>query len=119
MSRDCEYAGDAGDEAGKRVRVAGAAGRVEFSDRQCSHSLISGRRRERLGDLVEGRSGVAAVGVLRQRGIDEVQDVDVEVEGERPCRKLAERGQWPVAEANAIIVGARGERILSKARRPI
>jgi hypothetical protein len=26
---------------------------------------------------------------------------------------------WPVAEANAIIVAARGERILSKPRRPI
>jgi hypothetical protein len=26
---------------------------------------------------------------------------------------------WPVAEANAIIVAARGERILSKPRRPV
>jgi hypothetical protein len=26
---------------------------------------------------------------------------------------------WPVAEANAIIAAARGERILSKSRRPV
>ena len=76
MTRGCEYAGDAGDEAGKRVRGPGAAGRVEFSDRQRSHPRISSRRHERLGGLVEARAR------------DEVEDVDVDVEGERPGRKL-------------------------------
>src|ERR1700691_1875703 len=93
MSHGCEYVWDAADEAGKGVRVPGTARRVELSDRKRSHPLIPGRRRERLDDLVEGRAGVAAVGVLRQRGIDEVQDIDVEVQGEWPRRKLAERGQ--------------------------
>src|SRR6202035_3114389 len=90
--RGGECAGDAGDEPGERCGVAGAAGRVELSDRQRSHPLISRRRYERLCGLVQGRSRVAAVGVLRQRGIGEVEDVDVEVDGERARRKVAECG---------------------------
>jgi hypothetical protein len=38
----------------------------------------------------------------------------------RPCPRLAGNGRaWPVAEASAIIVAARGERFLSKPPRPI
>jgi hypothetical protein len=36
-----------------------------------------------------------------------------------PVRLAGNVRAWPVAEANAIIVAARGERILSKPRRPI
>jgi hypothetical protein len=35
-----------------------------------------------------------------------------------PVRLAGNVRAWPVAEANAIIVAARGERILSKPRRP-
>jgi hypothetical protein len=74
VSRGCEYAGDAADEAGKHAVVTGGPSRVEFSDRQRSHPLIARRCR----DLVEGRSRVTAIGVLRQRSIDEIKDVHVE-----------------------------------------
>ena len=74
-SRDGEYAGDAAGKAGKRTRVAGAAHRVEFGDRPRPHPRISRCQRERLFGLVVGRSGVAAVGVLGQRGIGEAGDV--------------------------------------------
>jgi hypothetical protein len=36
-----------------------------------------------------------------------------------PVRLAGNVRAWPVAEANAIIAAARGERILSKPRRPI
>src|SRR5215831_9259551 len=92
MSRGGEYAGDSADKARKRVRVASASGWVEFSDRQCSYPRISGGQLERLDGLVEGRSGVAAVSVFRQRGIDEVEDVNVEVNGERARREMVKCG---------------------------
>jgi hypothetical protein len=43
---------------------------------------------ERLYDLVEGGSGVAAVSIFRQRGIDEVEDVNIDVNGERTRREM-------------------------------
>src|SRR5215472_771471 len=92
MNCDGEYAGDSADKARKRVRVASASGWVEFSDRQCSYPRISGGQLERLDGLVEGRSGVAAVSVFRQRGIDEVEDVNIEVSGERARREMAQGG---------------------------
>jgi hypothetical protein len=88
MNRAGEYAGDAASEAGKGGRVAGASGRVEFSDRQRSHPRVSRCQLERRCGLVEGRSGVAAVGTLRQRGIDEVEDVNIDVKGERTGREM-------------------------------
>lgn len=89
MNRGGEYAGDAASKAGKGIRVASASGRVEFSDRQRSHTRISRSQLERHHGLVEGRSGVAAVGILRQRGVDEVDDV-VDVKGERTRREMLE-----------------------------
>ena len=89
MNRDGEDAGDAASKAGKGIRVAGASSRVEFSDRQRSHSRISRCRRECLYGLVEGRSGVTAVSILCQRSIDEVKDVNVDVKGERTRREMA------------------------------
>jgi len=88
VNRDGEYAGDAGSKAGQGIRVAGASGWVEFSDRQRSHPRILYCLLERLYGLVEGRSGVAAVGILRQRGIDEVEDVNVDMKGERTRREM-------------------------------
>jgi len=90
VGRGGEYAGNASDESGERFGVAGAAGRVEFPDRQRPHPLIARRRRERPCGLLQGRSGVSAVGVLRQRGIDKVEDVDVD--GERARRAISEVG---------------------------
>jgi hypothetical protein len=92
MARDGEYAGDAASKAGKGIRVAGASGWVEFSDRQRSHPRISRGQLERLYGLVESRSGVAAVSILRQRGIDEVEDVNVDVNGERTRREMVQCG---------------------------
>src|SRR5262249_62386984 len=88
MNRAGEYAGDAAGKAGKGIRVTGASGRVEFSDRQRSHPRISRGQLERLHGLVEGRPGVAAVGIFRQRGIDEVADVNVDVSAEAPGRAV-------------------------------
>src|SRR6201996_2066905 len=88
MNRDGEDAGDAVGEAGKGVWGAGASGRVEFSDRQRPHPRISCCHLQRRYGLVEGGAGVAAVGVLRQRGIDEVEDVNIDVNGERTGREL-------------------------------
>ena len=90
MNRGGEYAGDAAGKAGQGIRVAGASGWVEFPDRQRSHPRISGCQLERRYDLVEGRSGVAAVSVLRQRGIDEVEDVNVDVQGEWTGREMVQ-----------------------------
>jgi hypothetical protein len=73
---------------GRGIRVAGASGWVEFCDRQRSHPRISRCQPERLYDLVERRSGVAAVGILRQRGINEVEDVNIDVSGERTRREM-------------------------------
>src|ERR1035438_10605925 len=92
VNRDGECAGDAASKAGKGIRVAGASGRVEFSDRQRSHPRISRCQLERRFGLVEGRSGVAAVSILRQRGIDEVEDVNVDVNGERTRREMVKCG---------------------------
>ena len=92
MNRDGEYAGDAASKAGKGIRVAGAPGRVEFPDRQRSYPRISSCQLERLYSLVEGRSGVAAVSIFRQRGVDEVEDVNVEVSGERTRREMVQCG---------------------------
>jgi hypothetical protein len=83
MNRDGEDAGDAASKARKGIRGAGASSRVEFSDRQRSHPRISRCHLERLYGLVEGRSGVTAVSILCQRGVDEVEDVNVDVKGER------------------------------------
>src|SRR5690349_19629389 len=88
MNRAGEYAGDAAGKAGEDIRVAGASGRVEFSDRQRSHPRISRCQLERLFGLVEGRPSVAAVSILRQRGIDEVEDVNVDMKGERTRREM-------------------------------
>src|SRR5215469_12958779 len=88
MNRGGEYAGDAARKAGQGIGVAGASGRVEFSDRQRSHPQVSRCQLERLDGLVEGRSGVAAVGILRQRSIDEVEDVNIDVQGERTGREM-------------------------------
>src|SRR5262245_26013534 len=88
MNRDGEYAGDAGDKAGKGIGGAGASGWVELSDRQRAHPRVSYGLLERLCGLVEGRSGVAAVGIFRQRGIDEVEDVNIDVNGERAGREV-------------------------------
>jgi len=92
MNCDGEYAGDSADKARKRVRVAGASGWVEFCDRQCSYPRISRGQLEGLDGLVEGGPGVAAVSIFRQRGIDEVKDVNVEVSGERARREMAQCG---------------------------
>ena len=92
MNSAGEYAGDAASKAGKGIRVAGASGWVEFSDRQRSHPRISRGQLERLYGLVESRSGVAAVSILRQRGIDEVEDVNVDVNGERTRREMVQCG---------------------------
>ena len=73
---------------GRVCRSPGAWSRVEFSDRQRSHPRISRCHLERLYGLVEGRSGVTAVSVLCQRGIDEVKDVNVDVKGERTRREM-------------------------------
>jgi hypothetical protein len=83
--RDGENPGDAVGEAGKRIGVAGAAGRVELADRQRSHPQISRGQRQRLFGLAEGRPGVAAVGILRQRGVDEVQAEAVKLSGTSGC----------------------------------
>ena len=88
MNRRGEYAGDAASKAGNGIMVTGASGRVEFSDRQRSHPRISRRHLERRDGLVEGRPGVAAVSILRQRGIDEVEDVNIDVQGERTRREM-------------------------------
>ena len=80
-------------KAGERIGVAGAASRVEFADRQRSHPWIARGQHERLFDVAESRPGVAAVGILRQRGIGEVQDVDVDVERERASREVIKRGR--------------------------
>src|SRR5215472_17985688 len=90
MNRADEYAGDAAGKAGKDIMVAGASGRVEFSDRQRSQPRISRCQLKRLDGLVEGRPGVAAVGIFRERGIDEVQDVNVDVSGERTGREMVQ-----------------------------
>jgi hypothetical protein len=92
MNRDGEYAGDAGSKAGEGIRVAGASGWVEFSDRQCAYPRISCCQLERLYCLVEGGSGVAAVGIFCQRGIDEIQDVHIDVNGERAGREIVKCG---------------------------
>ena len=92
MHRDGEYAGDAGSKAGKGIGVAGASGWVEFSDRQCAYPRISCCQLERLYGLVEGGSGVAAVGIFCQRGIDEIQDVHIDVNGERAGREMVKCG---------------------------
>src|ERR1700677_2666848 len=100
-----EYAGDAASKAGKGIGVASASGRVEFSDRQRPHPRISRCQLECLYGLVEGRSGVAAVSILRQRGIDEVEDVNVDVNGERAGREMVKCGPggagWIGAESLA------------------
>ena len=88
MNRAGEYAGDAAGKAGTGITAASASGGVEFSDRQRSHTRISRCQLERHYGLVEGRSGVAAVGILRQRGVDEVEDVNVDVKGERTWRQM-------------------------------
>src|SRR5215472_11222256 len=90
MNRGGEDAGDAASKAGKGIRVADAPGRVEFSDRQRSHPRISRCQLERRYGLAEGRPGVAAVSVLRQRGIDEVEDVNIDVQGERTGREMVQ-----------------------------
>ncbi len=90
--RGGEYAGDTSGKAGKRVGIASAPGRVEFPDRQRSHPRIPRCQLERLYRLVEGRSGVAAVSILRERGIDEVEDVNVDVKGKRARRETVKRG---------------------------
>src|SRR5215472_15246673 len=92
MSRGGEYAGDAASKAGKGIRVAGASGWVEFSDRQRSQPRVLRCLLECLYGLVEGRPGVAAVSIFRQRGIDEVQDVNVDVRGERTGREMVKCG---------------------------
>jgi hypothetical protein len=92
MNSDGKHAGDTASKAGKGIRVAGAPGWVEFSDRQRSHPRISCCQLERLYGLVEGRSGVAAVSIFRQRGIDEVEDVNIDVNGERTGREMVKCG---------------------------
>src|SRR5690349_1090721 len=92
MNRAGEYAGDAASKAGKGIRVTGASGWVEFPDRQRSHPRISRCQLERLDGLVEGRPGVAAVSILRQRGIDEVKDIHIDVNGERTGREMVKCG---------------------------
>jgi len=92
MSGDGEYAGDAAGKAGKGIGVAGGSGWVEFSDRQRSQPRISCCLLERRYGLVEGRPGVAAVSIFRQRGIDEVQDVNVDVNGERAWWEMVKCG---------------------------
>jgi len=73
-SRDGEYAGDAAARRGsapgspaQRIGLSSAIDRARTADLRC--------QRERLFGLVVGRSGVAAVGVLGQRGIGEAGDV--------------------------------------------
>ena len=87
-----EYAGDA---AAKRGRASGSpAHRVglSFSDRQDAHPGISRRHLERLHGLVEGGPRIAAVGILRQRRIGEVENVNVKVNGQRARREMTKCG---------------------------
>src|SRR5215469_7559654 len=88
MNRAGEDVGDAASKASEGIRSTRAPGRVQFPDRQRSHPRISGCQLERLNSLVKGRSGVAAVSILRQRGIDEVEDVNIDVKGERTRREM-------------------------------
>ena len=89
MNRGGEDAGDGADETGKGIRVAGASGRVEFPDRQtlapADLALPPGAPQR------PGRGWVRcyAVSIFRQRGIDEVKDVNIDANGERARREMA------------------------------
>ena len=102
VDRGGEYAGDAGDEPGERCGVAGAAGRVEFSDRQRSHPLISGRRRERLGGLVDDRSRVAAVAGRHRERIRKLAEGRLYLLAEEPC--LEGHNTWCVNVPGSLLV---------------
>jgi hypothetical protein len=83
---DSENPGDAVGEAGNRIGIAGAAGRVEFADRQRSHPRISCGQHERLFGLAEG-------GPVLRSAVSSASGVSVKSRTSTPTRAAAHRSE--------------------------
>src|SRR5215207_7536570 len=77
-----EHGGECGDESGHRRGVAGGAGGVELPDGERAAPWVGYDHVQGRAELVERGADVATAGVLGQRRVGEVEDVDVDVHGE-------------------------------------
>jgi hypothetical protein len=71
---------------------SGGMRRIEFSDRQGAKRWILPRQDRRFTELFEAWPQVPAIGVLSERSIREVEDVDVDLYGGGPSNQVRRPG---------------------------
>jgi hypothetical protein len=71
---------------------SGGTRRIEFSDRQGAKPWILPRQARRFYELFEVWPQVPAIGVLSERSIREVEDVDVDLYGGGLSNRVRRRG---------------------------
>ena len=77
-----QHIGDGAGEPREQLGYSGGSGRIDLADRQDSPSRVGDQHSQRIGELIERGTDVSSTGVLRQWSVGEVEDIDVQVNGE-------------------------------------